>query len=318
MNQIEPRGGEDTTLQSQQDTYAVGPQARRMARRHQIGILFGCVLAGMAGMSICAIGMPSEDPDVAAALETLGKGTPENRAIAAYELSQLDAEKKLHEKRGVVIAALRACMADRDGTVRQGAAVALGNMIRSTETLQVLIEAIQEESPQDTNAAHVLALMGPMAEEAVPAVVGALRKKQRNMESYWVGVLEHIGTKEAMEAVNLVRRENRIKDDLFKWVYSLMSPFRALLIILLFILLLAASHLFSGAEKKILSWPLLLPLMIWVINAFEIRPSDPGMVLYLNEHHLLAIVTLLGTLLGVCPWLLSLIRFLRRRARTAS
>ena len=190
------------------------------------------------------------------------------------------------------------------------------------EAIPVLIEAVRDktESSSHNSPAGDLGSFGPAAKDAAPVLIELMNKKGYSYfwlhpTSEYANALKQIGTPEAIAALKPLRRKELLATVLLT-PFAILSfiPALAPLTSLCFVCLFLWSRAQCRKGRKLVYWPLLIPILGWAYIAYEVmfelnkygsagQPFGAIICLWLS---------VFTTLPGVIPWLAS---WLRVRAR---
>ena len=222
--------------------------------------------------------------DVPALLKELNNDNPAIYAMATNMLGNLGREKKLGDMEKDVIAALRNLLKSEHGYARQGAAVGLTIMDPSLgkELVPFLAEAVKEGRLEyEVTAVVMLEDIGPVAKDAVPAIIEALKRQQEQYRSLYYAALASIGTPEALEASKLYIQKRKLlkqyintKGEYFDAKGNLTDPIGDLstkpvpniTIALGFGCLFWRIRRLHRAGKQVIYLPLLIPIVAWSLG----------------------------------------------------
>jgi hypothetical protein len=198
--------------------------------------------------------------------------------------------------------------------VRIGAALRLVDIDPSLgkELIPFLIEAVKEGTPRyEVTAISILRDIGPDARDAVPSIIESMKRHPKGWNAFYYTTLRFIGTPEALEAIKPYELEKARRKKLVKPISMLVdSTIGSFLMTAVFLGLFLWSRPRRKKGKKIIYWPLLIPMFFWGIFALtslmdQPLMSDPfiqglyGFQIYIG----LFIITMVGLI----TWLVSLL-----------
>ncbi|MBI5244033.1 MAG: HEAT repeat domain-containing protein [Elusimicrobia bacterium] len=273
------------------------------------------VLFSLAGLQAFS---ENKGTDLRTALDEMKSPDASVREAGLRKLYALDWDK-LGTRRDEVISSLLRLLKDENMLIRQKAAVTIERIdpIEREETLPVLIEALMGKSEYFRDAASIIGRFGPRAKDAVPAVIEAMKREEKDslIMPFWVSTLERIGTLEALEAVKPYNQKMERQEKLVRPISMLSDSYLgSSLMTFGFLGLFWWSRVRRKKGDKIISWPLLIPVPFWgicIYNVYYRRSYPPVFDAFFVEIYIFLLVV---TLVGIIPWLSSLL-WGRMRAR---
>ncbi|MBU2572984.1 MAG: HEAT repeat domain-containing protein [Elusimicrobia bacterium] len=276
-----------------------------------------------------------EESDAPAVFTELESQKPEIRIKAVYKLVHMRKYHKLGGREKEVIPALRNLLKSENKSVRRVAAMGLVKIDPSlaTELAPVFIETIRDGTQPELRDLAVLFCGELRIKEAVPEIIELTKQQKPELiprKTYmYYDVLQAIGTSEALEFSYwpLWRVSGRFVTPLDDYILTRTWP--DFLFLSGFIWLFWRSRQARRSGIKISYRPLLITVFVWGLQTvdaiswtYHIDYPD-SLVLFSNmvakltyfSPGSLPFALVLGTLLGIIPWLVSFLKLERSDRR---